>query len=739
MSVKTFAAIDVGSFELTMKIFDLSGKNTMREIDCIRQRIDLGSDTYAHGKISNEKIDDLCHTLKEFAQIMESYKVTAYKAYGTSAIRETENTLILQDQIEQRTGIRVEILSNSEQRFLDYKSIASKGETFRRIIEEKTAILDIGGGSIQISLFDKDALVTTQNIRMGSLRIRERLAGIQSETEHYEEMVEELIWNEVSSFKKMYLKDRKIENIIRDEMVRAGSIELLMPMVQPAELWQETGRWEKYGPELLRIKDRHMRDFVLQPTSEEVITDVARQEIKSWRQLPVNFFHIQTKFRDERRPRFGVMRGREFTMKDAYSFDRDEAGAGLSYDKMYAAYQRIFTRIGLVFRAVRADTGSIGGSRSHEFQVIANAGEDVIAYCPDSDYAANIELADASSVLDGRKAPTAALEKRATPGKEKCELVAEYLGLPLLSCVKSVVLAADRTNEKGEPLPAKIVLVLLRADHELNEVKAGHIPELKDGFRFATDAEILAAFGSKPGYLGPVGVKSDIAVYADKTAADMSDFCCGANEEGFHYSGVNFGRDLPEPVVMDLRNVVEGDKSPDGKGVLRLQRGIEVGHVFFLGTRYSEPMHATFLDENGQPKPMQMGCYGIGVTRVAGAAIEQRHDDKGIQWPDAIAPFEVVICPMNYAKSEDVRKAADALYEDLKARGVDAILDDRDMRPGVMFAEWELIGVPHRVVIGDRGLKNGEIEYAERTNLAEKTMVPVADAAAFIVGRIKRD
>lgn len=532
---------------------------------------------------------------------------------------------------------------------------------------------------------------------------------------------------------------RKIENIIRDEMVRAGSIELLMPMVQPAELWQETGRWEKYGPELLRIKDRHMRDFVLQPTSEEVITDVARQEIKSWRQLPVNFFHIQTKFRDERRPRFGVMRGREFTMKDAYSFDRDEAGAGLSYDKMYAAYQRIFTRIGLVFRAVRADTGSIGGSCSHEFQVIANAGEDVIAYCPDSDYAANIELADASSVLDGRKAPTAALEKRATPGKEKCELVAEYLGLPLLSCIKSVVLAADRTNEKGEPLPAKIVLVLLRADHELNEVKAGHIPELKDGFRFATDAEILAAFGSKPGYLGPVGVKSDIAVYADKTAADMSDFCCGANEEGFHYSGVNFGRDLPEPVVMDLRNVVEGDKSPDGKGVLRLQRGIEVGHVFFLGTRYSEPMHATFLDENGQPKPMQMGCYGIGVTRVAGAAIEQRHDDKGIQWPDAIAPFEVVICPMNYAKSEDVRKAADALYEDLKARGVDVILDDRDMRPGVMFAEWELIGVPHRVVIGDRGLKNGEIEYAERTNLAEKTMVPVADAAAFIVGRIKRD
>lgn len=531
---------------------------------------------------------------------------------------------------------------------------------------------------------------------------------------------------------------RKIEKIIREEMVRAGSIELLMPMVQPAELWQETGRWEKYGPELLRIKDRHMRDFVIQPTSEEVITDVARQEIKSWRQLPVNFFHIQTKFRDERRPRFGVMRGREFTMKDAYSFDRDEEGAGKSYDRMYEAYQRIFNRIGLVFRAVRADTGSIGGSRSHEFQVIANAGEDVIAYCPDSDYAANIELAEASSVLPGRVEPKEKMEKRATPGQEKCELVTEYLGIPFLSSIKSVVLAADRTNEKGEPLPAKIVLVLLRADHELNEVKAGHIPELKEGFRFATDQEILAAFSSKPGYLGPIGLKGDVAVYADKTAADMSDFCCGANEEGYHYTGVNFGRDLPEPVVMDLRNVVEGDQSPDGKGVLRLQRGIEVGHVFFLGTRYSAPMQANFLDENGKPQPMQMGCYGIGVTRVAGAAIEQRHDDKGIMWPDAIAPFEVVICPMNYAKSEAVRAAADKLYEELLAKGVDVILDDRDMRPGVMFAEWELIGVPHRVVIGDRGLKTGEVEYADRTNLAEKTMVNVEEAADFVASRVAR-
>ena len=470
---------------------------------------------------------------------------------------------------------------------------------------------------------------------------------------------------------------RKIEKIIREEMDRAGAVELLMPIVQPAELWQESGRWEKYGPELLRIKDRHGRDFVIQPTSEEVVTDIARQEIKSWRQLPVNFYHIQTKFRDERRPRFGVMRGREFTMKDAYSFDRDEAGASRSYDIMFDAYQKIFRRLGLMFRAVRADTGAIGGSRSHEFQVIADTGEDLIAYAPESDYAANIELAEAFSVLSGREEAKETMEKRATPGKEKCELVAEYLGIDLLRCVKSVVLAADRTDEKGDPLPAKIVLVLLRADHELNEVKAGHLPELKEGFRFATDEEIVATFGSKPGYLGPVGVSEDVAVYADRTVADMSDFCCGANEEGFHLTGVNFGRDLPDPQVADLRNVVEGDRSPDGKGTLKLQRGIEVGHVFYLGTKYSEALNATYLDENGKPQVLQMGCYGIGVTRLAGAAIEQNHDEKGIIWPASIAPFEVVICPMNYAKSEAVREAADKLYEDLKARGVDVILDDR--------------------------------------------------------------
>ena len=531
---------------------------------------------------------------------------------------------------------------------------------------------------------------------------------------------------------------RKIEKIIREEMDRAGAVELLMPIVQPAELWQESGRWEKYGPELLRIKDRHGRDFVIQPTSEEVVTDIARQEIKSWRQLPVNFYHIQTKFRDERRPRFGVMRGREFTMKDAYSFDRDEAGASRSYDIMFDAYQKIFRRLGLMFRAVRADTGAIGGSRSHEFQVIADTGEDLIAYAPESDYAANIELAEAFSVLSGREEAKETMEKRATPGKEKCELVAEYLGIDLLRCVKSVVLAADRTDEEVDPLPAKIVLVLLRADHELNEVKAGHLPELKEGFRFATDEEIVATFGSKPGYLGPVGVSEDVAVYADRTVADMSDFCCGANEEGFHLTGVNFGRDLPEPQVADLRNVVEGDRSPDGKGTLKLQRGIEVGHVFYLGTKYSEALNATYLDENGKPQVLQMGCYGIGVTRLAGAAIEQNHDEKGIIWPASIAPFEVVICPMNYAKSEAVREAADKLYEDLKARGVDVILDDRDMRPGVMFADWELIGVPHRIVIGDRGLKEGAVEYADRRNLAEKVMVKTDEAVDFLLGKLGR-
>ena len=525
---------------------------------------------------------------------------------------------------------------------------------------------------------------------------------------------------------------RKTEQIIREEMERAGAVELLLPVVQPAELWQESGRWEKYGPELLRFKDRHDRQFVIQPTAEEVITDFARSEIKSWRQLPINLYQIQTKFRDERRPRFGVMRGREFTMKDGYSFDRDKEGALVSYRKMYDAYQRIFKRLGLNFRAVAADTGSIGGDSSHEFQVIADTGEDLIAYCPDSEYAANIELCPAQSLISERAAATEDMQKVATPNREKCEQVVELLGKGLTSSMKSVVLAADRTNEKGETLPPTIVMILLRADHELNEIKAGKLPELKEGFRFATDAEIVQAFGCKPGYLGPVGINQDIVVYADLTASKMSNFICGANEEGFHLMGVNWGRDLPEAKTADLRNVVEGDASPDGKGQLKLQRGIEVGHVFYLGRKYSEAIGATDLDETGKPQLMEMGCYGIGVTRLLGAAIEQNHDEQGIIWPESMAPFTTVICPMNYNKSETVREAANKLYSDMKAAGIDVILDDRDMRPGVMFADWELIGVPHRVVVGERGLKSGEVEYAHRRNIKDKQMIKFDDVVEFI-------
>ena len=530
---------------------------------------------------------------------------------------------------------------------------------------------------------------------------------------------------------------RKIENIVRDEMQKAGAIELSMPIVQPAELWQESGRWEKYGPELLRFKDRHDRDFVIQPTSEEVITDFARQEIVSWRQLPVNLFQIQTKFRDERRPRFGVMRGREFIMKDAYSFDRDAESAGKSYQVMYDAYCRIFERTGLVFRPVAADTGSIGGSRSNEFQVIADTGEDLIAYSSGSGYAANIELADAVPLGEERKAPSETMQKVPTPDCTTCEKVTELLGLPLTRSVKSVVLAADARDEKGKPLPARLVLVLLRGDHDLNEVKAGKLPELKEGFRFATDSEILEAFGSKPGYLGPVGIDPEkIKVYADLTVLRMSDFVVGANEEGFHLRGVNFGRDMAEPQGADLRNVQEGDPAPDGKGKICLQRGIEVGHVFYLGTKYSEAMGATFIDEAGKSHPLEMGCYGIGISRVAGAAIEQNHDERGMIWPDSIAPFTVVICPMNYSRSEAVREVCDRLHDEMQQAGIDVILDDRDLRPGPMFADWELIGVPHRIVVGDRGLKNGEVEYAHRRSLGERVMVKTEDALRFIRERL---
>jgi len=529
---------------------------------------------------------------------------------------------------------------------------------------------------------------------------------------------------------------RKVEGIIREEMNRAGAIELLMPVVQPAELWQESGRFAKYGPELLRVKDRHDRDFVIQPTSEEVITDIARQELRSYRQLPRNFYHIQTKFRDERRPRFGVMRGREFTMKDAYSFDRDADAAGRSYESMYRAYCAIFDRFGLRYRAIAADTGAIGGDRSHEFQVIADTGEDAIVYCPTSDYAANIELAEAVALLPARGAPSQAMAKTPTPGKSTCEDVALLLGLPLDRTVKSLVLATDEHNEAGDIVKVTVWLLLVRGDHNLNEIKTGKLQGLKGGFRFATVPEIELHFGCQPGYLGPMGTRKTVKVVADRTVALMSDFVCGANEADYHYTGMNWGRDLPEPdLVADIRNVVEGDPSPDGKGTLSIQRGIEVGHVFYLGTKYSEAMNATYLDETGKPRLMEMGCYGIGVTRLLGAAIEQNHDERGIIWPAAMAPFSVVLCPIGYDRSEEVKQAADRLHDELAAQGVDVLLDDRGERPGAMFADWELVGIPQRVVISDRGLKGGTVELQGRRE-AVATVAPLTDAARLVQERL---
>ena len=519
---------------------------------------------------------------------------------------------------------------------------------------------------------------------------------------------------------------RKVENIIREEMNRAGAIELLMPMIQPAELWQETGRWEKMGPELLRIKDRHDRDFLIQPTSEEVITDLARNEIKSYKQLPINFYQIQTKFRDERRPRFGIMRGREFSMKDAYSFDRDTDGLKKSYQIMFDAYTRIFKRMGLKFRAVTADNGAIGGSGSQEFHVIADTGEDAIVYCPNSEYAANLEAAESLALIALRAAATAAMAKVPTPDKTNCADVAKFLNVPLASTVKSLLFAADQ--EKG---PAKLFMLLVRGDHDLNEVKASKIPGMAES-RFATEAEILKACNAPAGYLGPVGVSSDVTVVADRTVANMSDFVCGANDAGHHLKGVNWGRDLPEPLVLDIRNAVIGDPSPDGKGVVDICRGIEVGHVFQLGTRYSEAMGCTYLDQQGKAQPMVMGCYGIGVTRLLGAAIEQGHDERGIIWPISMAPFELVICPMNYDRSELVKTTADQLYGELIAAGIDVILDDRGERPGAMFADWELIGAPFRVVIGDRGLADSVVEFKGRTD-EESQNIPLADIKAKVI------
>jgi prolyl-tRNA synthetase len=529
---------------------------------------------------------------------------------------------------------------------------------------------------------------------------------------------------------------RKVEAIVREEMNRAGAVEMTMPVIQPAELWSETGRFEKMGPELLRLKDRHGRDFVVQPTSEEAVTDIARQEIKSYKQLPKNFYQIQTKFRDERRPRFGLMRGREFIMKDAYSFDKDEASAHASYAVMAQAYRHIFDRFGLKYRAVAADSGAIGGDKSEEFQVIAATGEDAIVYCPSSEYAANMEKATAASPAP-RRAAVQTMQRVATPSKSTCEDVADLLNVPLNTTVKSIVLATDTLNDKNEVVKTKVWLLLIRGDHMLNETKTRKLKGMAD-YRFATEAEIISYFGCKPGYLGPVATAQPLAIIADCEVAAMHDWICGANAPDTHLSGVNWGRDLPEPsIVADIRDVVAGDPSPDGQGPLAIERGIEVGHVFYLGNKYSKAMNATFLDHNGKPQFLEMGCYGIGITRLPAAAIEQNHDAKGMIWPDSIAPFTVVLCAVGYDRSEAVKSAADALYSDLMAQGVDVILDDRGERPGIMFAEWELIGVPHRITLGDRGLKEGTVEYQHRRD-AEATSLPLADAASHLMQKLKQ-
>ncbi len=527
---------------------------------------------------------------------------------------------------------------------------------------------------------------------------------------------------------------RKVENIVREEMNRAGAVELLMPAVQPFELWEESGRGPQYGPELLRFKDRHQRDFVIGPTHEEVITDIARREIRSYRQLPRHFYQIQTKFRDEIRPRFGVMRGREFLMKDGYSFHASFEDLQREYENMYGTYTRIFSRLGLQFRAVAADTGSIGGTGSHEFHVLADSGEDAIAFCPQagSDYAANVELAEALAPAVTRASSTRVLTGVATPGKTRCEDVAEFLKIDVKNMVKAI--AVIRT-ELAEGEPGRFGLILLRGDHELNEIKA---QKLIGAFRFASEQEIRAATGCAPGYIGPVDLRHAhvIAVYADRSVAVMSDFVCGANKEGYHLTGVNFGRDVPEPALTgDFRNVVAGDPSPDGKGSLELCRGIEVGHIFQLRTKYAAALKCSFLNEQGLPQVLEMGCYGIGVSRIVGAAIEQGNDERGIIFPAAIAPFQVVIVPMGYAKSDAVRAAADQLLAEMAAAGIDAILDDRDERPGSMFADWELIGVPHRVVVGDRGLKEGKLEYKGRRD-AEALMLESGAVVAFLQDKL---
>jgi len=519
---------------------------------------------------------------------------------------------------------------------------------------------------------------------------------------------------------------RKVETIVREEMNRAGALELLMPAVQPKELWEETGRWAVFGPQMLKIRDRHERDFCFGPTHEEVITDIARREIRSYKQLPLNFYQIQTKFRDEIRPRFGVMRAREFVMKDGYSFHTSLESLQQTYDIMYQAYSNIFNRLGLKFRAVRADTGAIGGDGSHEFHVLADSGEDALAYCERSDFAANVELAEALAPEHPRGEPKEPLREVDTPKQTTCEDVAALLGISLQQTVKSIAVVA--TDEAGN---SQFYLLLLRGDHALNEVKTAKVPGLSS-FRFASELEIREYLGCPPGFIGPVGVSTQVNVVADRSVAVMSDFVCGANKPKLHLAGVNFGRDLPEPMmVADIRNVVEGDPSPDGKGRISLCRGIEVGHIFQLRTKYTEAMEATYLDENGQKQFMEMGCYGIGVSRIVGAAIEQGNDERGIVFPAAMAPFSVAIAPIGYDKSEAVQSAAHALYDELSALGIDVLLDDRGERPGVMFADLELIGIPHRIVIGDRGLKEGQVEYQARTAASAET-VALADIVSVV-------
>lgn len=516
---------------------------------------------------------------------------------------------------------------------------------------------------------------------------------------------------------------RKVEAIVRDEMNKAGALELLMPAVQPKELWDETGRWAVFGPQMLKIKDRHERDFCFGPTHEEVITDIVRREINSYKQLPINLYQIQTKFRDEIRPRFGVMRAREFMMKDAYSFHADFESLQQTYAQMYQTYSNIFTRLGLKFRAVKADSGAIGGEGSQEFHVLADSGEDALAYCEDSDYAANVELAEALPEASTRAAPGHALKEVETPKQTQCEDVAKLLGISIERTVKAIALMAKD----------KFYLALLRGDHNLNEVKTGKV---LDDFRFATEEEIRANLNCPPGFIGPVGVGSNVRVIVDKTVANMSDFVCGANKPKYHLSGVNFGRDLPEPsLVADIRNVMEGDASPDGKGKLSLCRGIEVGHIFQLRTKYAQAMNATYLDENGQSQVMEMGCYGIGVSRIVGAAIEQGSDEKGIIFPLSMAPFELVICPIGMDKSELVKNTANQLYEYCKKAGMDVLLDDRGERPGVMFAESDLIGIPHRIVVGERGLAEGKVEYKAR-NAVEAQNLLVTEVIEFIKSEI---